>query len=166
MKRLISHFVFVLIFMHATYANAQEGTNLNSKQPFSHFHDLAVLSDTTCYIKIIDDFKIRQMMDSLASAKKLDQCMNGLAVKVMRARLILLREISHKYYPNNTMENIRCILYNFYRLTGIKHKGDCDFWGYTFISSYSITQYEKWLESNKEILCIDSASGILFVPQE
>lgn len=152
--------------MHATYANAQGGTNLTSKQPFSHFHDLAVLSDTTCYIKIMDDYKIAQIMDSLASAKKLDECMNGFAVEVMRARLILLREISHQYYPNNTMENIRCILYNLYRLTGIKHKGDGDLFGYSFISSYSITQYEKWLESNKEILCIDSASRVLFVPQE
>jgi hypothetical protein len=55
--------------MHATYANAQGGTNLTCKQTSSHFHDLVSLSDTTCYIKIMDDYKMTQMMDSLASAK-------------------------------------------------------------------------------------------------
>lgn len=161
-----SHFIFVLVLLYATYANAQGCTDLTRKQPTSHFHVSDDSSSTTCYIKIMDDYKIAQIMDSLASAKKPDECMNGLAVEVMRARLILLREISHEYHLTNTMENIRCILYNLYRLTGIKHKGDGDFFGYTFISSYSVTQYEKWLESNKERLCIDSATRILFIQQE
>lgn len=161
-----SNLILVLILTLATYANAQRGTNLTSEQSFPQFHTLAVLSDTTCYIKIMHDYKIAQLMDSLASAKKSDECLNDFAVKVMRARLALLQEISNKYYPRNTMENIRCILYNLYRLTGIKHKEDHDFFGYTFISSYSISQYEKWLESNKERLCIDPVSRILFVTQE
>ena len=142
------------------------GVSLTDKQSTSQYSVANVLFDTTCYIKTMADYKIKQIMDSLALSKKPDECRNGFAVEVMRARLALLREISRKYYANNTMENIRCILHNLYCLTGIKPHGDGDLFGYTFISSHTVTQYEEWLESNKERLCIDLNTRILFVPHE
>ena len=85
----------------------------------------------------------------------------------MKARLTLLREISHERECDPvTMDDIRCILYNLYCLTGIKHSGDHDLIGYRFLAPFSVTQYEEWLELNCEKLCIDLNTRLLFIVNE
>ena len=128
--------------------------------------DLKSVQCDICFIKIMDDYKIKGMMDSLATCRDTNVCDNGFAVEVMQARLNLLREISHQHIARNTKENIRCMLQNLYRLTGIAPKGDGDYIGYTFISPHTISQYEEWFETNKNRLCIDMNTWLLFVHQK
>ena len=156
----------VLLLINASYLRSQVNMSHSLKQSKGFNLDLLSLGDTITYIKIMDDYQIEQLMDSLSTSIILDECMNGFAIEVMKSRLCLLEEISRRYCTQNTMNSIRCILHNFYYLTGIKPQGDHDFYGTTFVSLHSISQYKVWLESNKERLCIDSASRLLFIPQE
>ena len=156
----------VLLLINASYLRSQVNMSHSLKQSKGFNLDLLSLGDTITYIKIMDDYQIEQLMDSLSTSIILDECMNGFAIEVMKSRLCLLEEISRRYCIQNTMDNIRCILYNFYYLTGIKPQGDHDFYGTTFVSLHSISQYKEWLKSNKERLCIDSDSRLLFIPQE
>lgn len=156
----------VLLLISASYLRSQVNVSHSLKQSKGFNLDLLSLGDTITYIKIMNDSQIEQLMDSLSTSIILDECMNGFAIEVMRSRLYLLEEISRRYCTQNTMDNIQCILYNFYYLTGIKHQSDHDFYGTTFISSHSISQYAEWLESNKERLCIDSDTRLLFIPHE
>lgn len=156
----------VFLLINASYLRSQVNMSHSLKQSKGFNLDLLSLGDTITYIKIMDDYQIEQLMDSLSTSIILDECMNGFAIEVMKSRLCLLEEISRRYCIQNTMDNIRCILYNFYYLTGIKPQGDHDFYGTTFVSLHSISQYKEWLKSNKERLCIDSDSRLLFIPQE
>lgn len=124
------------------------------------------LCDTICHIRIMDDYKIREAMDSLSISSKFDVHTNSFAIEVMYARLRLLRNISRKYIPRNTKEDIRCILQNLSYLTGIEPQGDADLFGITFISSYTISQYERWYDNNKGRICIDIDSRLLYTPNK
>lgn len=159
-------FFSVLVLAEVASVEAQTNMGDSNRRPRSFDLGLAFSGDTLSFIRIMDNYKIEQLMDSLASSRNSVTCMNGLAVEVMRSRLGLLKEVSCKYYARNTMDNIRCMLHNLYHLTAIRPEGDHDFFGTTFISLHSISQYEEWLKSNGDQLCIDPSTRVLFVPRE
>lgn len=149
------------------FSNAQRNLFSVNNSAFSSYKRTISFSDTICNIKIMDNCEIKEMMDSLAIKKNTDECLNSFAIDVMKARLTLLREISHERECDPvTMDDIRCILYNLYCLTGIKHSGDHDLIGYRFLAPFSVTQYEEWLELNCEKLCIDLNTRLLFIVNE
>ena len=106
----------VLLLTSASYLRSQVNMSHSLKQSKGFNLDLLSLGDTITYIKIMDDYQIEQLMDSLSTSIALDECMNGFAIEVMKSRLYLLEEISRRYCTQNTVDNIQCILYNFYYL--------------------------------------------------
>lgn len=124
------------------------------------------LFDSITDIKIINTDKLKIKYSELSSARKKNcDCNNAFAIKVMEQRIQLLIKINQLFRDRYThSRDVDCIFLNFNLLTGVKHEydGDGDFIGTLPFSMGEISQFEEWLSQNKQYLCIDMESRILY----
>lgn len=123
------------------------------------------LFDSITDIKIINTDKLKIKYSEFSARKKNCDCNNAFAIKVMEQRIQLLIKINQLFRDRYThSRDVDCIFLNFNLLTGVKHEydGDGDFIGTLPFSMGEISQFEEWLSQNKQYLCIDMESRILY----
>ncbi len=140
--------------------------NLNRKMTETPPLYIGGLFDSITDIKIINTDKLKIKFSELSSARKKNcDCNNAFAIKVMEQRIQLLIKINQLYRDRYTSSrDVDCIFLNFNLLTGVKHEydGDGDYFGPLPFSMGEISQFEEWLSQNKQYLCIDMESRILY----
>lgn len=140
--------------------------NLNRKMTETPPLYIGGLFDSITDIKIINTDKLKIKYSELSSARKKNcDCNNAFAIQVMEQRIRLLIKINQLFRDRYThSRDVDCIFLNFNLLTGVKHEyhGDCDFIGPQPFSMGEISQFKEWLSQNKQYLCIDMESRILY----
>ena len=140
-----------------------DNTGFGINKGFSN--GLSIWTDSVSCIKIIDSVTLRKKMEMLSQDTTSCGCNNKYAVKVMIYRLDLFKKNYLKNeFQQKKWDDIEIILLNFYYITGYKYESGGDYFGYRRISYYSIAQYESWLLQNKDRICIDMNSRVLYVP--
>lgn len=132
-------------------------------KPLKSFTNVSMFTDSVTYIKSFDAVRMYNKMLELSYDTSACNCHNKYAVKVMTYRLKLIK----KHFidiQQSKWDDIESIMLNFYYITGYRHVSDGDFFGFKRISSYSIGQFESWLSQNKDRICIDMDSRLLYVP--
>lgn len=172
-KKIFYLFLFVVVvIMPSLNAQSKISAN-NSKLNYNKFNfnneyklefpPYLYLLDSVSNIKIFNEDKLKRKYFKLCEETTNCNCDNLFAIKVMEQRIQILCKITLFYRDNYiTCRDIDCILLNFYLLTGVRHKSGADYFGWKPFSELEITQYKRWLNQNKEFLCIDEESRILY----
>lgn len=100
-------------------------------------------------------------------------CNNNLAKSVFLFRIKILQEPytnSNILYPNKKLESMA---YNFAVLTKYYHFGEQNtdeliarFYNVFTVSIESIRKYEEWFDKNKNSICIDKETYLIYVPKK